>query len=124
MWPHVYTGVTEDMDCFHDEIFGPAVTVKVAISTMPYTWQCVPLWAVKLRYTLMTGWRPTDSNQAKGRYDRHKQLHHWSRGPSAVRWCQGSETAHANLGSAIESYSYWHAVNDELSGSFNLPRWT
>ena len=30
MWPHVYTGVTEDMDCFHDEIFGPAVTVVKA----------------------------------------------------------------------------------------------
>ncbi len=27
MWPHVYTDVTEDMECFHEEIFGPAVTV-------------------------------------------------------------------------------------------------
>ena len=29
MWPHVYTGVTEDMECFHEEIFGPAVTLSL-----------------------------------------------------------------------------------------------
>ena len=27
MWPHVYVDVTEDMKCFHEEIFGPAVTI-------------------------------------------------------------------------------------------------
>ena len=27
MWPHVFVDVTEDMQCFHDEVFGPAVTV-------------------------------------------------------------------------------------------------
>ena len=30
MWPHVYAGVTEDMRCFHEELFGPAVTLVKA----------------------------------------------------------------------------------------------
>ena len=30
MWPHVYSGVTEDMTCFHEEVFGPVVTVVKA----------------------------------------------------------------------------------------------
>ena len=30
MWPHVYENVTEDMECFHEEIFGPVVTVVKA----------------------------------------------------------------------------------------------
>ena len=30
MWPHVYADVTEDMECFHEEIFGPVVTVVKA----------------------------------------------------------------------------------------------
>ena len=30
MWPHVYADVTEDMECFHEEIFGPAMTVVKA----------------------------------------------------------------------------------------------
>ena len=32
MWPHVYVGVTEEMNCFHEEIFGPLVTVVKAKS--------------------------------------------------------------------------------------------
>ena len=28
--PHVYTNVTEDAKCFHEEVFGPAVTVVKA----------------------------------------------------------------------------------------------
>ena len=27
MWPHVFTNVTEDMQCFHDAVFGPAMTI-------------------------------------------------------------------------------------------------
>ena len=30
MWPHVFVDVTEDMRCFHEEIFGPAVTIVKA----------------------------------------------------------------------------------------------
>ena len=30
MWPHVYVDVTEDMECFHEEIFGPVVTIVKA----------------------------------------------------------------------------------------------
>ena len=30
MWPHVYAGVTEDMRCFHEEMFGPAITLVKA----------------------------------------------------------------------------------------------
>ena len=30
MWPHVFVDVTEDMECFHEEIFGPVVTVVKA----------------------------------------------------------------------------------------------
>ena len=30
MWPHVYENVTEDMECFHEEIFGPVITVVKA----------------------------------------------------------------------------------------------
>ena len=30
MWPHVYTDVTEDMQCFQEEIFGPVVTIVKA----------------------------------------------------------------------------------------------
>ncbi len=30
MWPHVYAGVTEDMRCFHEEMFGPTITLVKA----------------------------------------------------------------------------------------------
>ena len=30
MWPHAFVDVTEDMECFHEEIFGPVVTVVKA----------------------------------------------------------------------------------------------
>ena len=30
MWPHVFADVTEDMECFHEELFGPVVTVVKA----------------------------------------------------------------------------------------------
>jgi len=30
MWPHVFVDVTEEMECFHEEIFGPAVTIVKA----------------------------------------------------------------------------------------------
>ena len=30
MWPHVYADVTEDMECFHEEIFGPVITIVKA----------------------------------------------------------------------------------------------
>ena len=30
MWPHVYADVTEEMQCFQREIFGPVVTVVKA----------------------------------------------------------------------------------------------
>ena len=65
MWPHVYTGVTEDMECFHEEILAlPSPLSKPEISIMPYIWRMPHHMGCPVLSTRTTGWRPTDSKRA------------------------------------------------------------
>ena len=58
MWPHVYVNVTEDMECFHEEIFGPAVTiVKQEILNMAYILQMHLHTVFLLPYTPTIDWK-------------------------------------------------------------------
>ena len=55
MWPHVFVDVTEDMECFHEEIFGPLVTVvKLTTLITLYTWQMLARMGYLQQFTPMT----------------------------------------------------------------------
>ena len=56
MWPHVYVDVTDEMECFHEELFGPAVTVvKAKDLIMHFIWQMHPHMDSPALSTRMTG---------------------------------------------------------------------
>ena len=123
MWPHVYADVTEDMACFHEEIFGPAITVVKAkdfkhalhlANASPYGLSSSIYTNDRLEaYRFKTGIKAgmTGINNSTTGAEAHLPF-------GGVK---GSGNGSRESGIwVIESYSYWHAVNDELSGKLQL----
>ena len=123
MWPHVFTDVTEDMECFHEEMFGPAVTIVKArdfdhalhlANASPYGLSSAIYTNDRLEaYRYKTGIKAgmTGINNSTTGAEAHLPF-------GGVK---GSGNGSRESGIwVIESYSYWHAVNDELSGKLQL----
>tara|TARA_B100001996_G_scaffold206890_1_gene158610 strand:+ start:1625 stop:3253 length:1629 start_codon:yes stop_codon:yes gene_type:complete len=123
MWPHVYTDVTEDMECFHEEIFGPVVTVVKArdfehalhlANASPYGLSSAIYTNDRLEaYRYKTGIKAgmTGINNSTTGAEAHLPF-------GGVKG-SGNGTRESGIW-VIEAYSYWHAVNDELSGKLQL----
>ena len=123
MWPHVYSGVTEDMNCFHEEVFGPVVTVVKAddfdhalhlANASPYGLSSAIYTNDRLEaYRFKTGIKAgmTGINNSTTGAEAHLPF-------GGVKG-SGNGTRESGIW-VIEAYSYWHAVNDELSGKLQL----
>ena len=123
MWPHVYADVTEDMKCFHEEVFGPAVTVVKAdgfdhalhlANASPYGLSSAIYTNDRLEaYRFKTGIKAgmTGINNSTTGAEAHLPF-------GGVKG-SGNGTRESGIW-VIEAYSYWHAVNDELSGKLQL----
>ena len=123
MWPHVFVDVTEDMECFHEEIFGPAVTVVKAkdfdhalhlANASPYGLSSAIYTNDRLEaYRYKTGIKAgmTGINNSTTGAEAHLPF-------GGVKG-SGNGTRESGIW-VIEAYSYWHAVNDELSGKLQL----
>ena len=123
MWPHVYADVTEDMECFHEEIFGPVITVVKAkdfehalhlANASPYGLSSAIYTNDRLEaYRFKTGIKAgmTGINNSTTGAEAHLPF-------GGVKG-SGNGTRESGIW-VIEAYSYWHAVNDELSGKLQL----
>ena len=123
MWPHVFTGVTEDMTCFHEEVFGPAVTICKATdfdhalhlaNASPYGLSSAIYTNDRLEaYRYKTGIKAgmTGINNSTTGAEAHLPF-------GGVKG-SGNGTRESGIW-VLEAYSYWHAVNDELSGKLQL----
>jgi aldehyde dehydrogenase (NAD+) len=123
MWPHVYADVTEDMECFHEEIFGPAITIVKAkdfehalhlANASPYGLSSAIYTNDRLEaYRYKTGIKAgmTGINNSTTGAEAHLPF-------GGVKG-SGNGTRESGIW-VIEAYSYWHAVNDELSGKLQL----
>ena len=123
MWPHVYADVTEDMECFHEEIFGPAITIAKAkdfehalhlANASPYGLSSAIYTNDSLEaYRYKTGIKAgmTGINNSTTGAEAHLPF-------GGVKG-SGNGTRESGIW-VIEAYSYWHAVNDELSGKLQL----
>tara|TARA_B100000287_G_scaffold269590_4_gene253726 strand:- start:4246 stop:5874 length:1629 start_codon:yes stop_codon:yes gene_type:complete len=123
MWPHVYVDVTEDMKCFYEEIFGPAVTIVKAkdfdhalhlANASPYGLSSAiytndRLEAYRFKNEIKAGM--TSINNSTTGAEAHL--------PFGGVKNSGNGTRESGIW-VIEAYSYWHAVNDELSGKLQL----
>ena len=123
MWPHVYENVTEDMDCFQEEIFGPVITVVKAkdFDNALYLANASPYGLSSAIYT-------------KDRLEAYRFKTGIKAGMTGINNSTTGAEAHLPFGGVkgsgngtresgiwvIEAYSYWHAVNDELSGKLQL----
>ena len=123
MWPHVYAGVTEDMKCFHEEVFGPAITIVKAndfdhalhlANASPYGLSSAIYTNDRLEaYRFKSGIKAgmTGINNSTTGAEAHLPF-------GGVKG-SGNGTRESGIW-VIEAYSYWHAVNDELSGKLQL----
>ena len=123
MWPHVFADVTEDMECFHEEIFGPVVTVVKAddfdhalhlANASPYGLSSAIYTNDRLEaYRYKTGIKAgmTGINNSTSGAEAHLPF-------GGVKG-SGNGTRESGIW-VLEAYSYWHAVNDELSGKLQL----
>jgi aldehyde dehydrogenase (NAD+) len=123
MWPHVYADVTEDMRCFHEEMFGPAITLVKAddfdhalhlANASPYGLSSAIYTNERLEaYRFKTGIKAgmTGINNSTTGAEAHLPF-------GGVKG-SGNGTRESGIW-VIEAYSYWHAVNDELSGKLQL----
>ena len=123
MWPHVFVDVTEDMNCFHEEVFGPAITICKAndfdhalhlANASPYGLSSAIYTNDRLEaYRYKTGIKAgmTGINNSTTGAEAHLPF-------GGVKG-SGNGTRESGIW-VIESYSYWHAVNDELSGKLQL----
>ena len=123
MWPHVYTDVTEDMQCFQEEIFGPVVTIVKATdfenalhlaNASPYGLSSACYTNDRLEaYRFKTGIKAgmTGINNSTTGAEAHL--------PFGGVKDSGNGTRESGIW-VLEAYSYWHAVNDELSGKLQL----
>ncbi len=123
MWPHVFVDVTQDMECFHEEIFGPVVTIVKAddfehglalANASPYGLSSAIYTNDRLEaYRYKTGIKAgmTGINNSTTGAEAHLPF-------GGVKG-SGNGTRESGIW-VIEAYSYWHAVNDELSGKLQL----
>jgi len=123
MWPHVFDNVTEGMECFNEEVFGPAVTICKAddfehglhlANASPYGLSSAIYTNDRLEaYRFKTGIKAgmTGINNSTTGAEAHLPL-------GGVKG-SGNGTRESGIW-VIEAYSYWHAVNDELSGKLQL----
>ncbi len=123
MWPHVYADVTEGMECFREEVFGPAVTIVRArdfehalhlANASPYGLSSAIYTNDRLEaYRFKTGIKAgmTGINNSTTGAEAHL--------PFGGVKNSGNGTRESGIW-VIEAYSYWHAVNDELSGTLQL----
>lgn len=123
MWPHVYSDVSEEMDCFQNEIFGPAVTIVKAkdfehalhlANASPYGLSSAIYTNDRLEaYRYKSGIKAgmTGINNSTTGAEAHLPF-------GGVKG-SGNGTRESGIW-VIEAYSYWHAVNDELSGKLQL----
>ena len=123
MWPHVYVDVTEEMECFQEEIFGPVVTIVKAndfdhalhlANASPYGLSSAIYTNERLEaYRFKTGIKAgmTGINNSTTGAEAHLPF-------GGVKG-SGNGTRESGIW-VIEAYSYWHAVNDELSGKLQL----
>ena len=123
MWPHVYADVTEEMQCFQQEIFGPVVTVVRAedfenalhlANASPFGLSSACYTNDRLEaYRFKTGIKAgmTGINNSTTGAEAHL--------PFGGVKDSGNGTRESGIW-VIEAYSYWHAVNDELSGKLQL----
>jgi acyl-CoA reductase-like NAD-dependent aldehyde dehydrogenase len=123
MWPHVYVDVEESMRCFHEEIFGPLVTIVKADSfdhalhlanASPYGLSSSIYTNDRMEaYQFKTGIKAgmTSINNSTTGAEAHLPF-------GGVKG-SGNGTRESGIW-VIEAYSYWHAVNDELSGKLQL----
>tara|TARA_B110000881_G_C18494871_1_gene473708 strand:+ start:70 stop:1068 length:999 start_codon:yes stop_codon:yes gene_type:complete len=123
MWPHVYADVTQDMECFHEELFGPAITLVKAkdfdhalhlANASPYGLSSAIYTNDRLEaYRFKTGIKAgmTGINNSTTGAEAHLPF-------GGVKG-SGNGTRESGIW-VIEAYSYWHAVNDELSGKLQL----
>jgi acyl-CoA reductase-like NAD-dependent aldehyde dehydrogenase len=123
MWPHVYVDVTENMHCFQEEIFGPAITIVKAkdfdhalhlANASPYGLSSAiytndRLEAYRFKNEIKAGM--TGINNSTTGAEAHL--------PFGGVKNSGNGTRESGIW-VIEAYSYWHAVNDELSGKLQL----
>ena len=123
MWPHVYVDVTENMYCFQEEIFGPAITIVKAkdfdhalhlANASPYGLSSAiytndRLEAYRFKNEIKAGM--TGINNSTTGAEAHL--------PFGGVKNSGNGTRESGIW-VIEAYSYWHAVNDELSGKLQL----
>ena len=123
MWPHVYENVTEDMECFHEEIFGPVVTVVKARD-----------FDDALRLANASPFGLSSACYTDDRLEAFRFKTGIKAGMTGINNSTTGAEAHLPFGGVkesgngsresgiwvIESYSYWHAVNDELSGKLQL----
>ena len=111
MWPHVFVDVTEDMECFHEEIFGPVVTVvKAKDFDHALTSQRQPVRTV-IRHLHQ---RPTEAYRYKtGIKAGMTGINNSTTGAEAhlpFGGVKGSGNGTRESGIwVIEAYSYWHA---------------
>ena len=123
MWPHVFVDVTEDMECFHEEVFGPAITICKAddfdhalhlANASPYGLSSAIYTNDRLeayRYKIGIKAGMTGINNSTTGAEAHLPF-------GGVKG-SGNGTRESGIW-VIEAYSYWHAVNDELSGKLQL----
>jgi acyl-CoA reductase-like NAD-dependent aldehyde dehydrogenase len=123
MWPHVFDNVTEGMECFNEEVFGPAVTICKAddfehglhlANASPYGLSSAIYTNDRLEaYRFKTGIKAgmTGINNSTTGAEAHLPF-------GGVKG-SGNGTRESGIW-VIEAYSYWHAVNDELSGKLQL----
>ena len=123
MWPHVYEGVKEDMRCFHEEIFGPVVTVVKAKD-----------FDDALRLANASPFGLSSACYTNDRLEAYRFKTGIKAGMTGINNSTTGAEAHLPFGGVkesgngsresgiwvLESYSYWHAVNDELSGKLQL----
>ena len=123
MWPHVYSNVTEDMQCFYDEIFGPVVTI-VKANDFDHALHLANASPYGLSSAIYTN----------DRFEAYRFKNEIKAGMTSINNSTTGAEAHLPFGGVknsgngtresgiwvIEAYSYWHAVNDELSGKLQL----
>ena len=123
LWPHVYADVTEEMDCFHDEIFGPAVTI-VKANDFDHALHLANASPYGLSSAIYTN----------DRMEAYRFKNEIKAGMTSINNSTTGAEAHLPFGGVknsgngtresgiwvIEAYSYWHAINDELSGKLQL----
>ncbi len=123
MWPYVYVDVTEDMECFHEEIFGPAVTIVKADD-----------FEHGLHLANASPYGLSSSIYTNDRLEAYRYKTGINAGMTGINNSTTGAEAHLPFGGVkgsgngtresgiwvIEAYSYWHAVNDELSGKLQL----